>query len=201
VDAITGAVTFSGAHPPYLTACAAAFLCALPRPPQTLVVDLPSLDREDDGGLVLTHFVFFRSLWWRNARGYTAEQLEEHCTAAVAASNVSSVADAGASAAMVAAREAETRAGVLAAAPDRGGFRAPCTTAELQRLRSPGAVLVELAWLPSPAALADGPVAAAVQVAPVESDAAPARPLLMPATLTAALTAALPGALTVAEHV
>lgn len=48
---------FSGTNPPYLTVEAAALLRE--RGVQHVLVDLPSLDREDDGGLLAAHRAFF----------------------------------------------------------------------------------------------------------------------------------------------
>ena len=47
----------SGTNPPYLTPDAAAFVAE--RGFMHLLVDLPSLDREDDGGLLAAHRAFF----------------------------------------------------------------------------------------------------------------------------------------------
>jgi arylformamidase len=48
---------YSGTNPPYLTVDAA--LLVRERGFQHLLVDLPSIDREDDGGLLATHRAFF----------------------------------------------------------------------------------------------------------------------------------------------
>ncbi len=50
-------VNFSGTNPPYLTVSAAAMLRS--RGVEHLLVDLPSIDREDDGGLLGAHRAFF----------------------------------------------------------------------------------------------------------------------------------------------
>lgn len=49
---------YSGTNPPYLTAEAAAFLadCGI----QHLLIDLPSIDREEDGGALAAHKAFWR---------------------------------------------------------------------------------------------------------------------------------------------
>ena len=49
--------SFSGTNPPYLTPDATAYLRA--RGFAHLLVDLPSVDREDDGGLLSAHHAFF----------------------------------------------------------------------------------------------------------------------------------------------
>ena len=51
------AARFSGTNPPYLTVEAAALLRE--RGVRHVLVDLPSLDREDDGGLLAAHRAFF----------------------------------------------------------------------------------------------------------------------------------------------
>jgi arylformamidase len=51
------AARFSGTNPPYLTVEASALLRE--RGVQHVLVDLPSLDREDDGGLLAAHRAFF----------------------------------------------------------------------------------------------------------------------------------------------
>lgn len=182
-----GRVCYSGSNPPYITACAASLLAALGA--RALVLDLPSPDREDDAGAVAAHHAFFRSRWWRAARTAAAD-------AAAAA--------AGASETETAAAGADARARVL---------RSACDAVELSRLRAEPATVTELAWLPAPPCsaaavtatttatdsqsarvtacamcgargLRDGPALLALGVPAVESDAAPARPLLAPAVLT-----------------
>lgn len=60
------ALSWSGRNPPYLTREAMAFLAALPT--QHLLVDLPSIDREDDGGGVPNHLC-----WWGLPAGERSE--------------------------------------------------------------------------------------------------------------------------------
>jgi hypothetical protein len=55
--AVRRAARFSGTNPPYLTVEAAALLRE--RGVRHVLVDLPSLDREDDGGLLAAHRAFF----------------------------------------------------------------------------------------------------------------------------------------------
>jgi arylformamidase len=61
--------TYSGANPPYLHA--EAVLWTLKCGIEHLLLDLPSVDREEDGGLLLAHRAFWQ---------YPSEQPRTHCT-------------------------------------------------------------------------------------------------------------------------
>ncbi len=67
-DALKLRTNYSGANPPYLHHEAAAYLvqCGV----QHLLLDLPSVDREEDGGLLLAHKAFWQY----------PEAVREHCT-------------------------------------------------------------------------------------------------------------------------
>jgi arylformamidase len=106
------ASAYTGTNPPYFTVDAAAWVRA--QGFAHVIVDLPSLDREDDGGLLGAHHAFF---------DVTAHQHS------------------------------------LAGAPESR------TVTELARV---------------PADVADGAYALSLQLAPLEADAVPSRPLLYP---------------------
>lgn len=57
-DALKQQTQYSGANPPYLDAEAAQYLaeCGV----EHLLIDLPSVDREEDGGLLLAHKAFWQ---------------------------------------------------------------------------------------------------------------------------------------------
>ncbi len=65
------AMVWSGRNPPYLTQEAIAFLASLPT--QHLLVDLPSIDREQDGGGVPNHL-----RWWGLPDGDRHERNANH---------------------------------------------------------------------------------------------------------------------------
>lgn len=109
---------WSGTNPPYLTPALMEFALALGV--QHLVVDLPSVDREDDGGHLLAH----RAWWQLPPRGSSSD----------------------------------------------GGAAAPAPQALSTR------TITELAYVPE--GVPDGAYLLNLQVAPLELDAAPSRPVL-----------------------
>ena len=113
---VTRAARFSGTNPTYLTVDAALFIRE--RGFMHLLVDLPSIDREDDGGLLAAHRAFF-----------------------------------------------DLPTGVGAVTPL---VIAPRTVTELCVVDDD---------------IAEGPWALFLQVAPIEADAAPSRPLLAPVVI------------------
>lgn len=117
---------WSGTNPPYPLPDAVAW--ALERGVQHLVLDLPSTDREDDQGLLLTH----RTFWGLPSKD------------PLASSSSSSASSSG------------------AAASSPFSHR----------------TITELAYIPGH--VADGAYMLSLQVAPIQLDAAPSRPLLFP---------------------
>lgn len=67
-DLLKQSINYSGSNPPYLEAEAAAYLaeCGI----EHLLIDLPSVDREEDGGAMAAHKAFWRY----------PEAVREHCT-------------------------------------------------------------------------------------------------------------------------
>jgi hypothetical protein len=55
-------VIYNNTNPPYIPSQVMHIICQLFRP-QHIISDLPSLDRENDGGMVLSHKIHFYDLW------------------------------------------------------------------------------------------------------------------------------------------
>jgi len=57
-DSLKLSTNYSGANPPYMQAGAAAYL--VERGVKHLLIDLPSVDREEDGGKLAAHHAFWQ---------------------------------------------------------------------------------------------------------------------------------------------
>ncbi|KAA0151848.1 hypothetical protein FNF29_04254 [Cafeteria roenbergensis] len=161
---------WTGSNPAFLTG-EAAFLCrALVAPPTGedsdstghLLVDLPSVDREDDGGALIAHRSFF---------GVTPSGR----ASALASGPV-----------LPASPEARAAAGAAGAASrdDACSASAPAAPAAAPPAYMPRRAITELCFFSD--ALSDGLHALNLQCANVELDAAPSRPLLAPLRRVAA---------------
>ena len=124
---------FSGRNPPYLSQRCAAWLSAHFPSARHLVVELPSVDREDDGGVLLAHRAWFG----------------------------------------LPPRDRGTDGVAARLSADRAEECAALATCE-------GRTITELAVLPDECLLGDGAAVLALQVAPIDMDAAPSAPLLWP---------------------
>lgn len=147
----------TGKNPPYLLPSLARW--AVEHGVQHLLLDLPSADREDDGGHLLAH----RAFWGLPPKGSEGSDVPEGSMPFAAAPPVAA-GGSGAGAAAAAAAAAPGSAGGSFAV---GGEGRGCTR-----------TITELCYIPD--AAPDGLYLLQLGVAPIEMDAAPSRPVLFP---------------------
>ena len=143
---------WSGSNPPYLTPAAVAWLRA--HGAQHIVLDLPSADKEDDGG----HLVAHRTFWQISKRGAMLLPAGEPV--------------------------GSTTAGVQASANGCGGVplasEHDADDADPAQQHVCERTITEMAFVPD--SVSDGRYMLVLAVAPIQLDAAPSDPLLVPLT-------------------
>ena len=152
---------WGGSNPAYLTAHAMAWLRG--HGAQHVVVDLPSVDKEDDGG----HLVAHRTFWGIAKRG----------SRLVAPSHAGS-SDEGQPPTWRAALASEHDVPIATAADDDSAAWAAGEGGTAAPRHIVSRTITELAFVPP--ALGDGQYMLALAVAPIHMDAAPSDPLLIP---------------------
>lgn len=198
---------WTGSNPPYMTGHAMALLRALGV--TNVLLDLPSADREDDGGNLIAHRTFFQT--GRKGEHVPLEQLPVLPPTKAAAAGASSPSSAGPKDAVVEdgskplsdpVVEERPASDDRASAPVRAGalsrragvsqqlitelcyFRSVPDAGASVGDRGAGAAVSRGAGSEA-GCLADGAYLLSLQVAPVALDAAPSRPVLFPATIEA----------------
>lgn len=161
---------YTGTDPPYLLPSLARW--AVEHGVQHLLLDLPSADREDDGGHLQAH----RAFWGLPPKEAKPEAHAANDTEAAVAARAGAGAGAVVGDGGVAAAAAEPGAGAVGAGSSAGSVSRVSSGDDGPRCSR---TITELCYVPD-AAAPDGLYLLQLVVAPIHLDAAPSRPVLFP---------------------